>query len=329
MWHNKCYRSNISGRAKFKDPTMRQCLFISSVIALAATLTSNQAQAALIQPTFNQKNCGAVTLTSVAAITAPGSNLLSNSYVSSQCIGFISTPPPKPITHNDDPHNNPTTNIGYFGDGLLNGGNPYFDGSEFIDVNTDYQDLKKKGSFVDPGWIHLTHFDADTKKWTYSNAGTGIINPTLNIADLLTFSIDCAPLDPDSLGNLGDCKSGTWQLKTKTDIIQQVVQLLGPATFDHLAFSIKAGPNFVVYDFDFKDIFGAENNPLLNFNTPYVLGGTFNTSDMRNAGISHMNVFARDPQDPNRIPAPATLLMFGLGLMFLSAKTQLARIIKR
>jgi len=311
---------------------MRQYLLASSIIA-AATFTSHQAEASLIAPTFNNTNCSAVTLTSIATLGAPGANLLSQSYNASQCIGFIGPNP----SHNDDPYNfdvdNPTTNIGYLGDGLLNGGlhqgKQYFDGSEFIDVPGDYQDLKTPGVYVDPGWIHLTHFDANTKQWTYSNAGTGIVNPALNIADLLTFSIDCAPSNPNSLGNLGDCKSGTWQLTTKTDIIQQVVALLGPATFDHLAFSIKAGPSFVVYDFNFKDIFGAENNPLLNFSTPYILGGTFNTSDMRNAGISHMNVFARDPQDPNRIPAPATLLMFGLGLVFLSAKSQLAKLFKK
>ncbi len=303
---------------------MRKYLLTSSVIALAAIFASNQAQAALISPTFNTTNCSAVTLTSIATLNSPGTNLLSQSYNSSQCIGFIGDPP---VTYNDDPMNHPNPNIGYLGDGLLNGeldkdDNQFFTGSEFIGPG-DYQDLKTEGDFVDPGWIHLSHFDAGTKQWTYSTAGTGLANGPINIADLLTFSIDCTN------GNLGECKAGTWKLTTKTDIIQQVVALLGPATFDHLAFSIKAGPSFVVYDFNFKAIFGAENNPLLNFSTPYILSGGFNTSDMGNKGVSHFNVYARDPQDLNRIPAPATMLMLGLGLVFLSTKARLAKLIKR
>ncbi|MDP4536594.1 hypothetical protein Q3O60_10375 [Alkalimonas collagenimarina] len=283
-------------------------------------LTTGKAEAGLVTPTFNNENCSAVTLTSVSNLGAPGTNLLSQSYNANQCIGFIGPNP----SHNDDPFNNinnPTTNIGYLGDGLLNGGvhngNQYFIGTEFID-QSDLQDLQTSGNFIDPGWIHLGHFNGDNSNWTYSSLGTGLVKDDepvtpLNIADLLELSLDCTS------GNANDCKAGTWTISTKLDIIEQVQALLGPATFDHLAFSIKAGPSFVVYDFNFKNIFANENDPLLNFNTPYILSGTFNTSDLGNKGVSHLNIMARDPIDTTTVdvPAPATLAILGLGLLVL------------
>ena len=136
---------------------------------------------------------------------------------------------------------------------------------------------------------------------------------TLDIGDLLTLDLTCTS------GNLSDCSAVNWVLTTQLGIIGDVQQLLGPATFDHLAFSIKAGNQnsgggFAVYDFNFKTIFASENNPLLNFNTPYKLGGTLNTEDFGNKGISHLNVWARDPADNStQIPEPLSIFLFAIG----------------
>lgn len=300
---------------------MRRILLPTIAAAALSVLSMSQAQAALITPSFNKTDCAGVTLTSITSLTNQSTNLLGTSvYKASQCIGFISYGQGQDkVTFNDGPwHVDGSTNIGYLGDGLLNGqvknGDQYFDGSEFITVPNDLQALKNPNQKVDPGWIHLVSFDANGAQYDYSTMGAGLVGkPTLNIADLLAFSLVCTS------GSIGDCSAGTWRLETKLDIIQQVTSLLGPAAFDHLAFSIKTANSFVVYDFNFKDIFAAEQaegNNSLNFNTPYILAGTFNNSyDLKGQGVSHMNVMARDPQDLNRVPEPSSVAMFGLGLL--------------
>lgn len=295
---------------------MTKLITLSLTLLCITAAYSNQASASLISPDINNTNCSAVTLTSVSALNDVNTNLLSNSYNASQCIGFIGPNP----SHNDDPFQKNTTNVGYLGDGLLNGsthnGVQYFTGTEFI-TSSDLLDLQTPDTFVDPGWIHLGQTQG-INNWDYSLLGDGLtkdgspVSP-LNIADLLELNFACDSGSPDN------CKAGQWTLTTKLNIIEDVQALLGPATFDHLAISIKAGPSFVVYDFNFKDIFNLEGNPLLNFSTPYVFKGTFNTSDMGNKGVSHLNVLARDPLDNStfQVPAPATIAIMGLGLLVL------------
>lgn len=308
---------------------MRRILFTSIAAAALSLASMSQAQAALITPTFNKTDCAGVTLTSITTLTDQSTNLLGSSvYNASQCIGFIGTDDKPKISYNDGPwHVEGSTNIGYLGDGLLNGqvkhGDQYFDGSEFITVPDDLQALKDPAQKVDPGWIHLVSFDAKGAQYEYSTMGAGLVGkPTLNIADLLTFSLECTS------GSIGDCSAGTWRLETKLDIIEQVTRLLGPAAFDHLAFSIKTANSFVVYDFNFKDIFAAEKakgNNSLNFSTPYILAGGFDNSfDLGGQGISHLNVLARDPQDLTRIPEPAPFAIFGLGVLLVLLRARRA-----
>lgn len=268
-------------------------------------------------------------LTSIEQIVAPplpsgqpsGINLLSTSYDATACVGVYSG--------NDDAGglSSPSPNIGQAGDGLLNG-EDIFNGQEFVDPS-DFQALDPDGVKNDPGWIHLAHFDAENNaagNVSYSMAGPSPLNDpllTLDISDLLTLSLSCAVAGD----NLTDCSSIDWLLTTKLDIIDNVQALLGPATFDHLAFSVKAGNEssgggFAVYDFNFKTIFAAENNPALNFLTPYQLGGTLNTLDFgvnkngKGKGISHLNVWARDPINvATSVPEPTSLGIFALALL--------------
>jgi len=239
----------------------------------------------------------------------PSGELLSQSYNATSCVGLYG--------ENDDAGglNSPSPNIGQLGDGLLNG-QDILDGMEFI-TEADLQALDPDGIHDDPGWIHLAHFDAQNGI-SYSNAGPvpgGSL--TLDISELLTLSLECVS------GDLSDCNSMNWELTTKLGIIDQVQALLGPATFDHLAFTVKAGSDnsdggFAVYDFNFKDIFSIENSPFLNFNTPYKLGGTLNTADFGNKGVSHLNVYARDPADDStQVPEPSILTLFSLGMIAL------------
>ncbi len=262
------------------------------------------------------------TLTSIEQIVAPplpsgqpsGTNLLSTSYDATACVGVY--------PGNDDAGglSSPSPNIGQAGDGLLNG-EDIFNGEEFVDPS-DFQALDANGIKDDPGWIHLAHFDSENNaagNISYSTVGPSPLNDpllTLDVSDLLTLSLSCSVAGD----NLTDCDSIDWLLTTKLDIIDNVQELLGPSTFDHLAFSVKAGNQksgggFAVYDFNFKTIFAAENNPALNFLTPYQLGGTLNTMDLGSKGISHLNVWARDPIDnTTRVPEPSSLALFALAI---------------
>lgn len=240
-----------------------------------------------------------VTLSAITTLDNKSTNLLSTGYNASSCVGVYSG-------NDDGSANMPTDNVGELNDGMLNGAGDLFDGMEFIDPE-DLQDIAGGDGVNDPGWIHLANFQNDNKSTIYSN----VLNGALDISQLLNISFDCA----------SSCTSGTWKLTTKLDIIEQVQAVLGKASFDHLAISIKAGNAFAVYDFDFKDIFEEEASAALNFTTPYEFIGGFNTNDFLNKNgkaqsVSHINVWARDPIDPSvNVPEPMSLLLFGIALI--------------
>jgi hypothetical protein len=251
--------------------------------------------------------------------TLNSTNLLSVPYTATSAIGVFDQ---AAGLHNDDGGlSNPQNgNIGLEGDGLLNGQYGYFTGLEFID-ESDLQDIDGDGDATDPGWIHLASVDTESPDDVqYSTAGP---NPyldddhedygfSIDIEDILTFTFTWNGPDDDPYS------SATWVLKTNPAGWEDVLKLLGPATFDHLAFSLKASNGFAVYDFNFKDIFEAENNPQLNFQSSYVFKGTLNTDDFESKDISHINVWARDPADNAVVPEPATMALVGIGLIALA-----------
>jgi hypothetical protein len=287
-------------------------LYTFSSISYASIITNPQ--------TCNVENSQLISVTSVLDTNDPKTELLTSQHSATSCVGVFSGA-------NDDPLSSPFLNIGQFGDGLLNGGNAFFTGMEFIETS-DLQDVDGIDGKNDPGWVRLAHFDAGNSNnsasgITYDTAGPIANNLeypelVLDISDLLTLGLTC------SNGALGDCKQLDWTLATNALIIPTVQQLLGNATFDHLAFSVKAGNRFAVYDFNFNDIF--EDESLLNFQTPYILSGSISTSDFINnskngksksfAGISHLNVWARDPVDNStQVPGPSSLAILSLGII--------------
>ena len=282
----------------------------------------------------------AVSLDSVVESDGGVDNLLiGGPYAASACLFFDG--------ENDDKMgwSDPSVNIGLKDDGLLNGESGLLGGDPelwFITVdelqdlgNLDPLSIGPNGDKDDPGWIHLVHYDnddyekiADEARLTYNNSGEGVPgfdgfipeddNP-YSIDHLLDFSIECATGD-----DAPDCTQATWTLATDPGIIDLVEALLGPSQFDHLAFAIKASNGFIVYDFDFIDIFGEElelGNSSLDFLTPYTLSGTLSTADFLNGNgkmqnISHLNVWARDPEDRSTsVPEPNTLMLFALSLL--------------
>jgi hypothetical protein len=286
------------------------CFFSS--VSYATVITNPQ--------TCNVINSQLTSITSVLDVNNPKAELLTSQYNATSCVGVFTGA-------NDDPLSSPLLNIGQLGEGLLNGGNDFFTGMEFIEAS-DLQDVDGIGGNNDPGWIRLAHFDAGNSGnaasgITYDTAGpiaNNLAYPalTLDIGDLLTLALTCTN------GGLGDCKQLDWTLTTDISIIPTVQQLLGNASFDHLAFSVKAGNGFAVYDFNFNDIF--DNEPLLNFETPYILGGSISTNDFINnpnsfAGISHLNVWARDPaNNSTQVPEPSSFLIFLLGVIGLATR---------
>ncbi|AWL11798.1 hypothetical protein HMF8227_01320 [Saliniradius amylolyticus] len=279
---------------------------VTIVVIIAASLTFT-AKAGVLSCDPSK-----VTLNTVALLTDLNDNLLQNGpYDASQCLGYD--------PGNDDQWglSNPTNNIGQYNDGLLNGEGDLFDGLEFIEADelqvlgTWAGDPEPADAQNDPGWIHLLNFQWDdeleTGSYNYSSVKPND-NTGLFIGDLLEMSFDCAD---------GDCTSADWSLTVKLDIIEQVQAVLGDKTFDHLAFSVKAGTGFAVYDFDFIDIFNNEPNPALNFLTPYAFTGTLNTMDLAGKGVSHINVWARDPADTTTVPEPWSLALLALGLLMM------------
>ncbi|WP_026971841.1 hypothetical protein [Aliagarivorans marinus] len=250
------------------------------------------------------------------SVTVVGSseNLLGDSYNASNCIGVI--PAVDAFLGNNDP--NP--NLGQAGDGLLNGESPFFDGMEFI-TEDQLQDIDGDGEATDPGWIHLatTVLPGFGNSETFYNTSGPYPDGDLelNIDDLLDISFDCRNRK---------CTKGTWTLTTDPDIVAEVQELLGAATFDHLAFSINVSGGFLgqsaIYDFNFADIFANEDNDELNFFTAYELSGSFNTKDFWKKGDKkpltlYINTWARDPQMTSSVSEPLSMALFGSMLLML------------
>ncbi|WP_421132034.1 hypothetical protein [Alteromonas sp. A079] len=285
------------------------------------TLSGLTAQGAVIS---SSSGCDTANLTlNTVADVSSGSNYLSTSYNASQCAYYFG---------NDDAHglSSPDPNIGQLNDGLLNGEGG-FDYLHFIDT-PDLQALDIDGVANDPGWIHLANLDSHFNA-SYSSIGPAPLgdgseidgrNTTATSLDnLLNVAFSCTS------GSSGDCNAGTWSLNILdvSGIVNIVQQVLGQyALFDQLAISIKSGSvkgkhQSIIYNIDFKDIFASENTrSVLNLQTPYNLGGTFNTLDIGGKGASHINVWARDPAQSIQVTSPGIVGLLCLSLLLLSTR---------
>lgn len=218
------------------------------------------------------------------------------------------------------PDSGGNANIGQIDDGYLNGsisdankdsGYPYyeienyssgvydFSGLEFL---SSYEDVDNDGLNNDPGWIYLGKSDDDGEE-SYATATKD--GYTLNIDDAVKFHLNFAG---DAEGNLD------WVLEMNPNTLSLVMPLLGNSTFDHLAFAIKAGTAFEIFDIDFAKIFAweAANGSSFNFE-PYTLTGTLKTSYGKD--VSHVSVWAHDPPGATVVPEPSTLILLGSGLL--------------
>lgn len=277
-------------------------------IALLGLLASTDAAAYLTNP----GNCttDSVTIKTIEKSPLDGNGVIFSSppasaINASSCFGLVEG--------NDSGNlSNPNPNIGQLGDGLLNGQRNIISPTQFIN-SSQLLDLDKNGTATDPGWIYLGKVESGG-----ANTWSGHDKP-LNIDDILDVTMTCTGSGSDS------CKQGTWTLETSLDIIKEVQQVLGRNAFDHLAFVIKAGNRYAIYDFDFNII--AESlidSGLFDFTTPYSFTGNWDTGDFPNPNgnntqnMSHISLWARDPLPTNNVPAPGTLALTALGFIVLS-----------
>lgn len=208
----------------------------------------------------------------------------------------------------------PDANLGYSGDGLMNGEGGLVPWNTFISPS-QLQDLNPatQGA-VDPGWIQLSTIDANGTSTSSIKTANGVFD----LGSTLSFRENTT--NTTTGGGMAGGIAGTWALTLNPNIISILHSngLFSRNNFDQLAFVVKAGNNWAVYDFDFT-----KSTDLASFdlNTPYSLSGTWNLNDFRNPRgnadqkLSFLSVWARDPAAAADVPEPAMLTLFGAGLL--------------
>ncbi|PKO56854.1 MAG: PEP-CTERM sorting domain-containing protein [Betaproteobacteria bacterium HGW-Betaproteobacteria-21] len=216
----------------------------------------------------------------------------------------------------------PQINLGYSGDGLLNGGtqvasgNVLFSNGAFISEQYPAQDLKGDGTADDPGWIMLGKYEANKLgEWVFSPSSLGIFD------DIVLSTFFSATRDGSG--------KGTWEFTPDATAAARAAKALGNNWFDQFAVVFKAGNGFAVYDFT-PDLFGASaplaSDPIMNWYGTYDVSKTLTGGGGNAAGLSHISLWARDPSsmpDTNipttNVPEPTSLALLGLGLVGLLA----------
>lgn len=247
-----------------------------------------------------------------------GSNLLSVPKIATACAGDFQG--------NDGLY--PTTNLGYYGDGLVNGGTQVSTGAQLFPngMFSGYYTASNlnpwQDSIPDPGWIQIGSYEYDklSMSWGFNLSPiggiTGIVNPDIFS---VTFASD---------------HSGSWAFTPDATIAQRAAPLLGKNYFDQFALVFKSADAFAAYDFTAADlgIPADATKPIYNFAGTWDTSNTLTSSCREQtgkktgenntvcspAGLSHITLYARDPAaNIQRVPEPASLALASIGLIAL------------
>jgi len=279
--------------------------------ALALGLSMASVHAAPVPTSIpNTATCtlDSVAITGMTSSKTGAQVLPANTTVNStKCFGVISG--------NDATNgtNSPSPNLGYLGDGLLNGGymkdGYYVDPGFFLVDGSTYQPLKDPNLAVDPGWIMLGKMEGGSGTMDGYKVTNGA--NVLDIDDVLTFTMNA---------------NGTWSLQTKADIVDilDAAGMFDRSYFDQLAFVFKAGSGaqdkdggWAIYDINFNTLL-KQMPGAFDLKQPYSFTGTWNTDDFGGKEISHMSLWARDPLNTtSNVPLPGSVLLMGIGLLAL------------
>jgi hypothetical protein len=289
-----------------KSTTLNRAKFSLIAICLGIASTSASAGATGVLDPLNP--CGLVNWQITGAIQSSAYSgtvtPLPGAINATSCAGVY--------TGNEGPALNPSPNIGYLNDGLLNGQSGLLSPTQFISSG-QLLDIQTPGSFIDPGWIKLGQLNGNAGELGYSS-----ITPEGSAAYSLSNVIKYTQTIDSTVG-------GFWLLEVDKNIVSLLSAAgLSRSTFDHLAFSVKSSTSWAVYDFDFN-LINDQSPGSFDLNVPYTLSGTWTMNgDFENQfgtaqDISHISVWARDPLATNQVPLPGTVFLVAIGLLALGA----------
>ncbi len=205
----------------------------------------------------------------------------------------------------------PQTNLGYAGDGLLNGGQQNkndpieFPNGAFV-TSSQLLDLENPGKYVDPGWIMLGKYEfADEEKGIKEGFSPELIGgKSYVLSSFFTVTETSAG-------------KGTWSFTPDAEAGKRLIAggVLTKNWFDQFALVFKSNTGFVVYDFAADlSLLGLASLPLAT-DPMYQWSGTWDvTGPLGKKDLSHATLWVRDPVNPTNVPEPGALALLGLGL---------------
>lgn len=271
-------------------------LSIGSTVAFAAQLACNQSGSYVnVTEYYQAQNPGTTTVTGTIGYNS--------------CVGVY---PGNDVPGVAPGNALPTTNLGWYGDGYMNGEpnkqGSFFTGYEFTSAQYPASNLNGDNK-PDPGWIYLGSLNfGDNGKGTFQAVSSiaGLPN-TLFGSEIFSASYDTAT------------GVGSWKFTPDKNIAIDAAPLFGKNYFDQFALVFKQGGGdkggFAVYDFT-SDQFGVAPppsylDPILNFEGDWNLTTVFNGQK----SISHIALWARDPGGDQNVPEPGTLVLLGAALV--------------
>lgn len=224
-----------------------------------------------------------------------GGNVLSGSVNSTACVGgYVGNDAPLPGAGGG-------SNLGYFGDGLVNGaqqvgGGPVLFPNGMFSGLYPAQDLN--GDHIsDPGWL----FAGKVESGLFTGATIGIGQPGAVTVAPGTFKF--------SVGTDG---KGTWSISPDFANALALASLLHGNALDQFAIVVKYGNNFQAFDFTASSLGLVPTLPpvLYNFSGEFDLGFLATPGN----GFSHASLYFRDPVIGTNVPEPGSIALLGLAL---------------